>query len=453
MSTAIRSSVYNVVALDPEVVSDDALVAVAVSRIRALCQAGNIPVLIGIAGRTGPAAAALARFVDELNARDVPAFLTTSAQVAETIDDGTLGGIPVIVPTAGDGPGDAYAIAMAARFDCSASFWTPSNCVMSADPQKVEDASVVEHLSFVESMELAYADERVVGVDAVQLAWSTNTKFKIVGLQSGRWTSVTHDTYTKRIRPVASIAVVGDLAMIEARKPGATISEAWLASGAILERLAKNSVRIEQMQLLPDGIRLACDGSNIARTAAHFVACGLEPNVVEDCAKLCVVGAAMASASGVLHAMIDALARANIRPLQISDSNVTASFIVAKAEVAAAERAMHDVFSMRERVTTDKKIAFDATTRVVRVPDRSEKLGTRQAKLLNLLLENAGKVVDIETAAQHLFGEATPSAIAALRVHVHNLRKKIEQDPVDPQYILTIPNRGYTFARQWSAMS
>ena len=451
--SAVRSAVYSVVALDPGVICDRAFAMTAIERIRTMYQAGDTPVLVILVEGERPAPIDLARFVNGLSARDVPATLVTSAQMEAMTAAGALSTVPVIIPDVPDRRGDAYVIALAAAFDCLGSFWTTASCVMSADPARVEDASVVEHASFVELMELAKGGQDVVGVEAVQLAWSTNTKFKIVNLESGRWTSVTHDTYTKRVKPVASIAVRGGLALIEARIPSAKSDDMWTASSDVLERLAKNSVRIEQMQILPDGLRLACDRANVARTSIHFIACGFTPVVVENCAKICIVGSAMSSASGVLHAIMETLEESGVRPLQISDSNVTASFIVNEKDAVAAERAMHKIFTMRERVTVDKRIAFDATTRVVRVPDRSEKLGTRQAKLLNLLLENAGKIVDIETAARHLFGEATPAAIAALRVHVHNLRKKIEDDPVDPQYILTIPNRGYTFARQWSATS
>jgi len=34
-----------------------------------------------------------------------------------------------------------------------------------------------------------------------------------------------------------------------------------------------------------------------------------------------------------------------------------------------------------------------------------------------------------------------------VRVHLHNLRKKIEDDPDTPRHIITVPEQGYVFVR------
>lgn len=34
------------------------------------------------------------------------------------------------------------------------------------------------------------------------------------------------------------------------------------------------------------------------------------------------------------------------------------------------------------------------------------------------------------------------AALVALRVHMHNLRKKIEEDPDNPRYLVTVPAQG-----------
>jgi two-component system KDP operon response regulator KdpE len=45
-----------------------------------------------------------------------------------------------------------------------------------------------------------------------------------------------------------------------------------------------------------------------------------------------------------------------------------------------------------------------------------------------------------------IWGSASPEASSYLRVHVGNLRRKIEADPARPRHILTETGVGYRFA-------
>ena len=95
----------------------------------------------------------------------------------------------------------------------------------------------------------------------------------------------------------------------------------------------------------------------------------------------------------------------------------------------------------------DDSIALDASRRRVTVRGRERHLGTQQTKLLAFLIENAGRIVEAGEAARHLFGLGGKDEVAALRVHLHNLRKKIENDPSHPRHIVTVPTQGYLFVR------
>lgn len=92
-------------------------------------------------------------------------------------------------------------------------------------------------------------------------------------------------------------------------------------------------------------------------------------------------------------------------------------------------------------------LAFDAATGHLAVRGRVRRLGTRQARLLQLLIENAGNVIGVTHAAKTVFGKSGDEQIAALRVHIHNLRKKIEEDPNNPRRLVTVPSKGYLFVR------
>jgi two-component system, OmpR family, KDP operon response regulator KdpE len=82
---------------------------------------------------------------------------------------------------------------------------------------------------------------------------------------------------------------------------------------------------------------------------------------------------------------------------------------------------------------------------------RVERAGTElhltpiEYRLLALLIANAGRVLTHRQMLLEVWGSVSPEAGAQLRVHVGNLRRKIETDPARPRHILTETGVGYRF--------
>ncbi len=68
-----------------------------------------------------------------------------------------------------------------------------------------------------------------------------------------------------------------------------------------------------------------------------------------------------------------------------------------------------------------------------------------EVRLLQYLLIHRGQVVDSENLIQHIWGYDESGDRMLLKQLVRRLRRKIEPDPANPQYIETIPNVGYSF--------
>lgn len=130
--------------------------------------------------------------------------------------------------------------------------------------------------------------------------------------------------------------------------------------------------------------------------------------------------------------------------LHFSDSNVTMSLIVPEDRSAETAAFLREIFAPEDDLPCTS-VSFDAARGRVRVNGREQRLGSRQVKLLEFLLDNVGRVVETEEVARHVFGSDDKGDVAALRVHMHNLRKKIEADPYNPRYIVTVPAQGYLF--------
>lgn len=99
-----------------------------------------------------------------------------------------------------------------------------------------------------------------------------------------------------------------------------------------------------------------------------------------------------------------------------------------------------------EPVFSYKHIAIDFAKRVVTLNGIAVKFTPLEYELLKLFVKNRGKVLTQRQIMRDIWGPGMESETSYLRVHVANLRKKIEIDPARPKIILTEPAVGYRFS-------
>jgi two-component system response regulator RegX3 len=73
-------------------------------------------------------------------------------------------------------------------------------------------------------------------------------------------------------------------------------------------------------------------------------------------------------------------------------------------------------------------------------------LPRKEFELLELLMENAGRVMTRDTLIDHIWGPDYFGDTRTLDVHIKRLRSKLEPAPHEPQHLLTIRGLGYKFA-------
>jgi two-component system KDP operon response regulator KdpE len=88
-------------------------------------------------------------------------------------------------------------------------------------------------------------------------------------------------------------------------------------------------------------------------------------------------------------------------------------------------------------------LEVDLTRRRVSVHGEEVQLTPTEYELLRLLVSHAGKVLTHSQILKQIWGVAYMEQPHVLRVNISNLRRKIEQDPSRPRYIITEPGVGY----------
>jgi DNA-binding response OmpR family regulator len=90
-------------------------------------------------------------------------------------------------------------------------------------------------------------------------------------------------------------------------------------------------------------------------------------------------------------------------------------------------------------------IILDPKEKVVRRGHSQMHLTPKEARLLQLLMENAGKLVAREEIMRRVWDTEYTGDMRTIDVHVRWLRKKLEPTPGAPRYICTVRGKGYRF--------
>ncbi len=105
----------------------------------------------------------------------------------------------------------------------------------------------------------------------------------------------------------------------------------------------------------------------------------------------------------------------------------------------------------------EKVLSFDALTldlkkHKVTLEGRSVLLTPHEFKLLETLMADPGRVYAREELLARLYPRKEATVIdRVVDVHIGKLRQKIEKDPSNPRYILTVRGIGYQFAERTSS--
>ena len=92
-------------------------------------------------------------------------------------------------------------------------------------------------------------------------------------------------------------------------------------------------------------------------------------------------------------------------------------------------------------------IHVDFTTARLTKNGKPTALGERECRLLRYLVERKGNVLSRDELLQEVWGYKSIPLTRTVDVHIAWLRQKIEDDPKNPQYIVTVHGQGYRFSR------
>ena len=90
-------------------------------------------------------------------------------------------------------------------------------------------------------------------------------------------------------------------------------------------------------------------------------------------------------------------------------------------------------------------LQMDLIRHRVTVEDREVPLTAREYALLSFLASNPGRVYSREQLLEQVWGYGFCGDARTVDVHIRHLREKLEENPAEPRYLLTVWGSGYKF--------
>jgi len=126
------------------------------------------------------------------------------------------------------------------------------------------------------------------------------------------------------------------------------------------------------------------------------------------------------------------------KPFSIREFRSRVRALLRRAAVSRQVDGEVDVISVEE-------LTVDLARRAVEVRGKRVQLTYVEFVLLRTLASHPGRVYSRRMLLEALWGGADYREPRTIDVHVRHLREKLEQDPAEPEYILTVRGVGYRF--------
>ena len=259
------------------------------------------------------------------------------------------------VTTFGRGGSDTTAVAVAAALGADeCRIYTDVDGVYTADPRIVEDARLLDSVTFEEMLELASLGSKVLHARSVEFVGKYGVPLRVLSsfAEDSRGTLITNEEKAMEQPVVSGLAYARDAAKLTLvgvpDRPG--------VASKILGPIGAASIEVD-MIVQNTGADGSTDVTFTVRRAdyerAREILGGVQRELGaraidgdERIAKVSAVGVGMRSHAGVATRMFDALAAENINIQMISTSEIKISVVVAERYLELAVRTVHDAFGL-----------------------------------------------------------------------------------------------------------
>lgn len=260
------------------------------------------------------------------------------------------------ITTLGRNGSDYSASIFGALFDAAEiHIWTDVDGVLSADPRRVPEAIVLDHVSYEEAFELAYFGAKVIHPQTMAPATAKGIPVFIRNTFNPEHPGTRIDAEGGEAPPIKGITTIGGMAIITIE--GAGMIGVPGTAERVFAALREAGVSVTMISQGSSEHSICCvikaDDADRARNVlsdafAREITLGQIQRVISErgISVLAVVGEGMAGTPGICARLFNALGRAkvNVRAIAQGSSERNISVAIAEGEATRALRAVHAGF-------------------------------------------------------------------------------------------------------------
>lgn len=254
------------------------------------------------------------------------------------------------VKTLGRGGSDTSACALGVALKASSvDIFSDVDGVMSADPRVVPTAQVLDQISAEELFQMATRGSKIVHAPAAELALNAGVRMKVRNTFNDTDGTLVINLDDYRPQTVATgVSCRKGIARVRLRLPyGPGLpSEHIEVQARAFRMLADAGISVDMATPFTDRLVFVVDSPQAYQAAELLRTISQDMNILDGLAAVTLVGSGMQGVPGIMADIADALYKAGVDMLQVSDSETSVTVLVREDFSDAAVRALHDRFAL-----------------------------------------------------------------------------------------------------------